>query len=104
MNADKLLNDLKSSSQDCLPLNDDVETVSIRQNQGSGPSINCKDHSNQSKSNLGVLKNKSLPDEMLFYSLVLLANECSIIGPSKMETNTDSKDIDGIIRSSKHLP
>ena len=104
MNADKLLNDLKSSSQDCLPLNDDVETVSIRQNQGSGPSINCKDHSNQWKSNLGVLKNKSLPDEMLFYSLVLLANECSIIGPSKMETNTDSKDIDGITRSSKHLP
>jgi hypothetical protein len=105
INSEELLNDLKLS-QDCLPLNDGIETVSIRKNQSNGPSyrINCEDHSNQWKSSLGLLKNNILHDETLFYSLVLLANDCSTIGPSKMDKNTVSRDIEGITRSSKPLP
>ena len=105
IDSDKLFDNPKSS-QDCFSLNDDTKSVSIRKNHGGGPTyrINCNNPSNQWNASSGVLKNRRFQDEMLFYSLILFANECYSIRNSKLDENTVSIDIDGITHSSRHLP
>ena len=105
--AEKLLHNFES--EDCLPLNGDIETFKdIQRRDDSGVSssgINCNNYSNKWKDGLGATKNKSLQEQMLLYPLVLLVSECATINASsKRNKFKPFQDIDDINRSSKHLP